>query len=277
MQRREKVIMQIKRVIEDGLLIIVIGWKPSNHDTFTRSLPTNRVRFFFRSPPKLPRRAGIILYTRFVSHGEIERASKSVTTNSNILQLGELRQILRSVFGGTAVIKQALEREEVPMKSAPKRLEPVPEREDKAELETSPPKIDPLLTFAKFFLEAVDNDPDKTLGKFRTANLIRRALGEELSANIAQQLVRDGWLEPVKLEGKKYVSYYRAGAKMLEAHTAPEPTEPIQRAKWIVENEGKLLTRKEELLHELDKLEKEIQKVSEAKDLLARLTKLMEE
>ncbi len=267
---------QIKQAIKDGLLIVIVGWKPSNHDIFTRSLPTNRVRFFFRPPRKLPRRAGIILYTRFVSHKEIERAGKSATTNSNILQLGELRQILRSVFADTVVVKLAFKEEEVPMKPAPKKSEPVLEHRDEVRLATPSPRVDSLLTFAKMFLEAVGNDPDKTLGKFRTGKLIRGAMGE-VAQNIAQQLVRDGWLEPVKLEGRNRVGYYRAGAKMLEVHTAPEPTEPIQRAKWIVENEGELLARKQELLCELERLEKEIQKLNEAKDLLARLTKLMEE
>lgn len=273
MERRRKIIAQIQAVIEDNLLVVVVGWKPSNHNAFTRQLPSSKIRFFFRLPRKLPQRTGIVLFTRFVSHKETELAGKMAKASNSILPLGEIRRILNAVFGPT--VRQESKKEEVRV-IPEKKPEQVSARVVKLE-EATALRANLFVNFARMFLEAVGNDPDKPLGKFRTGKLIREAFGKDIPPNIAQQLVRDGWLEAIVQEGKTKTGFYKAGPKMLEAHTKPEPTDPIERAKWIIAHEADLMARKQKLEMELARLQREIAKVTEAKELLERLQRLMEE
>ena len=73
-------LLVIEQKVSDALkerrLIAIIGWKDSNHNSFTRSLSQNRVRFLDDSPGSLSQNFGFILFTRFIGHPLFERIKK---------------------------------------------------------------------------------------------------------------------------------------------------------------------------------------------------------
>lgn len=62
---------------------------------------------------------------------------------------------------------------------------------------------------------------------------------------------------------------------MLNLLTEPEPADPIAKARYLIQSEGTLLRQKEELTAEIARVEKELQRIEEARNLLQKLEELV--
>ena len=130
------------------------------------------------------------------------------------------------------------------------------------------------MAFARAFSQAVNGNPEGSLSKYATAKLVRDHFGEKALVVKYRDL-----LEPVARPGKKNAGSYKATSELLELATAAdrvvEPTDPIERARWLISKEKGLVTRISNLRDEIAEMERELQRITEAKNLLAQLERLL--
>lgn len=91
-------IQRVRRTLESGLSVAVIGWRDSNHDEFTRGLSPEKVIFLDNSPGTLAEKIGLVLFTRFVRHKTVARLKKNKEVFPHILQNGQIKTVLESVL-----------------------------------------------------------------------------------------------------------------------------------------------------------------------------------
>lgn len=175
---------KLRRVILDGKLIVVIGWKESNHNSFTKSIPKNKVRFLGRMPRKPPDNTGLMLFTRFTNHAETERGRKWNDIHSSVLTLGTLRSLLKSlsdilmpvsiptlVYGDGAAREESIETTMAEQKDEEEKEVHTKRKEKEDE--------DPLRVFTDHFMRAVDHRAERSLSKYKVTDLCRKVFGNE--------------------------------------------------------------------------------------------------
>lgn len=152
--------------------------------------------------------------------------------------------------------------------STPAPVKPAPSMDDIAAGATG---LTPMQQFATRFLKEVDSEG------VMTAIALKRLLSEIDDFDFTNaQLAQKGWLEPWRQTPESKVSGYTATDKLRELAdeviVGEEPSDPYQRAQFLVASESAILARKAELEAELREISAQLERVAKAKAWLARGT-----
>lgn len=276
----ELLIKKADEVLKASGKIVVLGWKASNHDEFTRKVEnTGRVRFYNKDPISICS-GNMLIWTRFVGHSSRNRLRNQpgIVSHSNYLNMGELRRFLRGV--GAMILDE----------STPKSPEPIAQRTTKEPtglaIQTEPDQkiLGSDMAFAHDFFESVDHDPSGTLSKFEASKLLRKHFGETAVASRFNRL-----LEKIVAEGDKKAGRYKATSYLMDLMTKPvqstDPdisTAPKNRAEEdlaedAVSRLGALLAKKPALLEERARLKEKLLNVEKQLEKIDRITAVLSE
>lgn len=275
---------RVRSTLESGRIIAIMGWRASNHDAFTKALPTERVHFF-KHPPQtgIPPKVGLVLLTRFISHTMVARIQPRGRVHNAPLSNGKIKEILRSCKDLLAPPQTSHSAESAP--ALP------PDASDGDEPEEPPPASAPASHPHAFLTEKrtfVMTEMEKFVSAFLRESRARRdglISMREFSKlrdthcvlETPQKLVGDGWVDAVTLEGKTKVGWYKPGPRMLSASTEEkfEPDDPVERARFLISQESAIREELELLKMEVEDKEKKLARIESAKSLLAQLGDLM--
>lgn len=293
------------RALEGGGVILVVGWKASNHCKITRALKEAGVVRFVEKPPEKVDSRDFVFFTRFVRHAHTKMVGRSTDKMiAHCMGTGVIREHLKAIvqFANTAktiTTKSIVE---------PKHVEIVPHPELKggqivmSTVSTEGSKLqeptemsggvttplvvttvapDPRLAFAVEFVKLVGHDPQGRLGRlgmFDTARLVRKHFGPGASARSLTDL-----LIPEKSEGKSKIGWYRASDVLLEFATSPaatnrppnENSSSLERARWLVGRKPEIQKQIQDLRSQIESLTEELRKAEDAQDLLEKLDALL--
>ncbi len=249
---------RVRQILESGLAIAVLGWKASNHDDFTRILPSRKVLFYEEAPSSLGGTIGLALCTKFVSHTSVNRIKAGKTpVHGAILGNGVIKEIFRSCEDLFIVVpKHVVAPAPVLVLMSPTKVLPtVQPVETKMEMTDA----ERLAKFAEAF--RVEVNKEGLVSRFRLPRLLSE-LGLEKTV---KQIVADGWVETHKEEGKTKIGWYKAGPKLASSDSKPkvEPTDPQEKLVYLLGLEIPTRT-------EIADLE---QKLATAKALMGRINK----
>jgi len=268
-------------VLKQGGKIVILGWKTSNHDKFTRKLEeTGRVKFYEKDPISICS-GSMLIWTRFVGHSLTDRFRNQagIVSHSRSLNTGEIRRFLR----GAGLMKLG---EPAP----PKVQEPIPiiatERPSELVVKSSVAQTNLVSerAFASDFFESVGQNPSGTLSKFEASRLLRKHFGETAVASRFGRL-----LEKIVAEGGKKAGYYKATSFLMDLVTNPDhiitpdtsavSREPEEKdlTQDTVGKLGVLLAKRPALLGERDRLKKELQDVEKQLEKIDRITAVLSE
>lgn len=268
--------VRVRKILQDkmgmGYVVAIIGWRDSNHDAFTRNLPAGKVLFYERVPDIVPKRVGYALTTSFVDHSERKRLRKQVHTHPNLFSTGVIKRILRDA----AIMSSS---SEVP---------PQPAMEPEMSSTVAAPAVTPEATqgstgsdeagehereiaFAKAFVIAVDHDHSRSLSKYELGAILRRIFGDRAQPSRFKHL-----LTAVVAEGNTKAGQYRATDKLLELAMSNEmePPDPIEKAKWLIARRPSLEERHNRIQSEMRAIQKELERIGKAAELLESLKRL---
>lgn len=273
---------RVRKTLESGLSIAVVGWRDSNHSQFTRQLSAGeKVMFLDASARSLPEKVGFVLFTRFVSHAEFKRLKKGKPHNAVPIDPGQIKKILEScedllAFPPVPVAGIVPE----PLSAEPSaRTASVAQTEDKvldfAINIMEEHKMSDMDHFVAAFLKAATESRNGLVGS-RTLGALRVRYNINLTA---PQLEKEHWTESITQPGKMKIGWYKAGSKMSEASRQErfEPQDPIERAKFYIAQEPVFLAQQAELKARLAEVEKKLEKVSFLKQNFDQITKTVEE
>lgn len=273
-----------RKAAGDGFVIAVLGWKDLNHNDYTRGLSHKKVVFYDTVPDFLGETVGFVLFTKYVSHTDIERIKRKKKKKvwPTVVEVRVIRQLLGSladliapervfvVGAGTHLGRFPLAAFEkfLPLVCAVPVVDDV-DRMDEAILDflTTPREEHEMSSMQKFaaaFTVSAATNLNGRVGKIELGRL-RKEHGIKESA---AKLVRDGWLLGEVGEGSSKVGWYTPTDKLFEASKVSlEPDDPRERAKFLIEQE-------DELLRQQDVLTVKLARVATAKKYLQQLDEL---
>jgi len=290
-----------RSTLKDGKKIVVFGWQDSNHNPDTRDLEkTGRVVFIINSkkgrrPKQIPN--CLIVTTRFVDknqHRILEKSRDSILFKGT-LQIAEIKDLLGScadlIFtqGKPNRIrirkKHTIPQEEAVVEVCSTRAEEPNtvhvEEQTQTEFnetpstpteETVPMTTDIYVTFKNRFVELAHKHDDQLV----SSALLKPLLKELGIKKSPQVMIREGYVTAIKRRDAIRASWYKLGPKLggkeatKEADsvlTVPEPTDPIEKARYLCNMEETYRLNEAKLKEELEKLklrEAEIKKELEA-------------
>lgn len=277
-----RVVQTLRAKLGNGHSIAIIGWRDSNHDSFTRALPMEQVRFFETAPLVMPRTVGYALFTNFVDHNQTKRVREQVSAHTKLFNTGCIKRILRDAATIKAATNKPESQEKAPM-ATPATTTAMPQ-------DVAMPQSKPLAPssqngaapyertreekgaeFALDFMKAVGDDPVATLSKYEVNKVLRRHFGESATASHFGHL-----LEPVVNAGNTKAGSYKATVRLLELVTGidVEPKDPIEKARWLISRGPKLEERRSKLQLEIQAIDSELERVKKADQLLDSLKTL---
>lgn len=273
-QVASRTVAGMKEAVTSGRLIVIYGWLGSSHDTFTRSLDERHIRFEEKVPRTLPSKAGFIVATGLAGGCQKQLRGSGLPCCSTVLTPSRIKRLLKEV--GPAILKPKLSREDKRMtapsqaKSAPNPTMPasgptytpgmkavdIPPTSDPSDAPAPNPEPTPARTreererdFAVEFMQAVGGDAQKTLSKYEASALLKKHFdGVAVNPSSQKKL-----LGPVVSDGKSRAGNYRATQELIKlAGMTPqvEPTDPVERARWLAEREPQWEAEKAELEHQ---------------------------
>ncbi|MDD2657409.1 MAG: hypothetical protein PHD04_01955 [Candidatus Pacebacteria bacterium] len=271
---------RVRKTLESGSSVAVVGWRDINHNSFTKKLPEKRIVFLDATPPNLGDKVGLVLFTKYMDHDVYKRFKKKKPVYKVVIEVRDIRTILEScadllvplphspaVHDGAKAEMTGLTADEASgneLSDAALNLITTPR--EKYEMN----KMDCL---TRAFLDAASTDKEGRVS-MRTLAKLRETCDIEKTP---QQLVSSGWIEKAPVDGKTKTGWYKAGPAMLEndgPKKAEEPDDPYEWAKWRVAQEDAVLARKAEIEAELANVVAEIAEIELAKEALARLNDL---
>jgi hypothetical protein len=270
----------MRETIAGGKAIAVIGWRASNHDSFTQELSPDRV--IFTKNTELPRNVGYALLTRFLTHSEVAKVRRQTDVHAIPLETGEIKRLLQACGDLLAAPTQCESR--VPSTSdsptLPLIASPLDGHDQILDYITQPAEEQaPMEKFAKAFMAVAEKTGLATVSAITLAKLRKE---HELSES-SLQLVQQGWIIPEIPVGGQKASQYRAGEKLvtLARGTIVEPTDPIERARFMISQKDSILAerativaRQASLVAELEAVDNKIKRINAAARLLDELAKI---
>jgi hypothetical protein len=245
---------EVRKTLESGLSIAVVGWRDSNHSQFTRQLSAcGKIIFLDASATNVPKKAGLVLFTRFVSHQEFRRLKKGKSYHAVPVDTGRIKKIFESCEDllvpvpriPVAIIISPIVTTESTI-SAPHAAQAKID-DDVLDLLTTPRRytMDKMEKFAAIFLTEANANRKKPgyIGKMRLGKIREECEIEESNT----QLVDACWLVSEVSDGRSHVGWYKAGERMLSkdhATVSEAPDDPYEWAKWRVAQKDDVLKRK---------------------------------
>lgn len=89
-------IQSVRKTLESGSSICIVGWIGKNHCRFTKELSEKKVIFLGNPSRSIPQNVGLVLCTRYMSHGAHKRIKKESDTYPVAIPVGQIRKILGS-------------------------------------------------------------------------------------------------------------------------------------------------------------------------------------
>ena len=286
----ERLARKVRKTLESGSSIAVVGWIASNHNDFTRGLWERKIVFLENSDTiEIPKRVGLVLFTRFVNHTMTSRVRGQVEIHPGVVHLGQIKKALEfcaDLLQKPHHINNDVETSTASPATQPKSIQSSQERVLNIEME---PRKEQYMSsrekFAKDFIEASCADSEHRVNRIALGRLRNQNGIEET----AIKLVRTGWLLSLAGSSGK-IGWYKAGPKLLAAASLPsqaESADPIERAKFLVAQKQELLSEKGQLeswlqenaekLSRIEAAEKLLMEYNQTKErLLARLDELVE-
>ncbi len=283
---RQALLQRMRGVLAEGKILVVLGWRDSNHDHQTRQTSREgRVMFYHQVPSSLGSKVGLVISNQFINHSDFNRIKARMEIHPVVLPNGEIKRLLKDCADllrpaalplsiTTVVLNNVVEKPQSPI--APTIIESLTallnqgQRKDKEMVMTQQP-ID---KFIKLFRAEAEKNGEGLVSKNVVGELRRKA--GITASNSA--MVAEGWLEPVISEGSTHAGQYRATKKLLE-HTGEEPpiesADPVVRARRLIAEKSKV---EEQITLEkvtLLELEEKLKKIQSAEELLGQLEKLM--
>lgn len=277
----------LKRVRETLMLkksIAVLGWMDRNHNELTRQLLRDDKIVFFEVPKLLSEKFGLVLFTRFLYHTEIERI-KTEKFYPTAIDIGIIKKIFEAckdllVSSPTPSIADRAETT-IEKQPLPVLIPEAPMNNDKLDLSITREencKMDDMEAFAKNFLEAAEQNGINPghIGK-TTLGRMRKTCGIE---STTAQLVSAGWVIGVVGAESTNVGWYKPGPKMVTSGK-PEEKEPEDKyalAKFLVNKKPQYIAQKEEIekayIAQKAEIERQLARVEVAEKLLEGFSKL---
>ncbi len=278
----DAIVLKVRETLESGLSIAITGWRDSNHSRFTRQLSAEKVIFLNSLPPTLHERVGLVLMTRFMDHTVFKRIRRTKLIHPVPIGTGQIKDILESCSDLLIPVPCSSTVRNVPEgMTTGKATEVVAVQDydyDVLDFLTTPKKehyaMSNMDQFAEEFLKVAAANAEGYVGKKILAKIRKESLVVEKS----RTLVQAGWIVPGVRPGKKQISYYTAGKKILAASADPkfEPEDPIERAKFLIAQKDALLTQKNEMEYNLKQVYQKLEKILTAEKLFDQLKALVE-
>lgn len=251
----------VRKAVDEGRVIAVVGWIPSNHNAFTRKLEKCRsVVFLALKRLTIPKSAGVVLFTRFVSHSVIDQVVRDHNAFNGVFDLGEIRRML-----------SVIEIPPPPSLLAKGETFVVESLEDvESEVGTPVQQSANFEGFVKEFLNLANKHSSgwvggKILGKLREQFCISLS---------AAQLESRGYIVPHIAKGRERIGWYSAGVMMGSPASVPVfPSEVVldprlARAQSLLAEEPALHEEKERLLASLKAVEDRLALIELLKEAL---------
>lgn len=89
-------VQSVRKTLESGSSICIVGWIGKNHCRFTKELSEKKVTFLENPSRSIPQNAGLVLCTRYMSHGAHKRIKKKGDTYPVAIPVRKIRKILES-------------------------------------------------------------------------------------------------------------------------------------------------------------------------------------
>jgi len=302
----QKIAQSIRRVIADSQIVVVVGWKSSNHGEETRGYSPRRIRFVDITgqvtPPDLPLNTGLVLKTRFVRHGTVTEANvpSGAESLNQPLGIGKLRVILGSCQD---VLVNSVNGENnaegrPPVPEPPKPAEQpatVPENEtdpaNNPDNSVPPPSstktgkaaLTDILVLKAFCIayERIVQVHGAQISSHQTSKLIKRFWPEARASVVATGLRRQLFLVGRSGTGSK-VGFYEMGPAMQEllkpVHQEDDPdlafaTDKLSSLSALVRDEPVLRERRQELTSALEEVEAKLARIDRARNVISRVKK----
>jgi hypothetical protein len=262
---------QVWNTLKGGQVVAVVGWRSSDHDDFTRSLPATQVLFVGNSVPPEP--IGFTLMTKVVSPQLRGKASHRRKAAPVLLEAVQVRECLTQCRD---LLKPVPKTQPAPLPSGAAAETPKPPDlvlpEAVLDFMTKPNKeLTKMERFVAAFLAEAAKRTDGMVGKRTLGKLIREYEVEETPP----VLVQAGWIVPKVSDGRTKIGWYQAGEKMQQASEQIEqmPEDPVARARLLVSQKEATLAEKAALQEKLTKVEDKLKLIEQAEGLFAQFDK----
>lgn len=289
----EQLTRKIREVFGQNRLLLVLGWRDAEHTDETRAFNNRLVRFMGKLPARIPKGTSLVITTHDVDRSSKDRAKALLRRRGEVfwtpLAPDTIRELLSSFPqlqrrlssaaqqsvqdpGGATTVPQSVERIDVEMM----KFKP-------ADLAFRGTAQTPEDRFASSFFELA-GDLEGSLSKYEVSRLVSQHFGD---TKTTQGLVKDGWLVPQVGAGRKKAGRYAAGTRLKDLRTQPPPSDPLEKARWLVSHESDFITQKAALEAKFKEIEavfqescaeidRSLARIEEARKLIAALEKLVE-
>lgn len=279
----EALVNRVHDTLEKGRVIAILGWMKSNHDKFTRRVQkTGKVIFYEKTPDRLGASVGFGIFRLGSTHSDFERLSIRTDCHPTVLSHGDIKRVLKAACQQVRHLVPVIAEEKVSSVVVPEPIVviPTPKLEVSTEKVQTAPEEKKMQEDVAGFMVAFMKEADKNGGLVGKNVLgdIRRAHGIKHSN---ADLVKAGRIVPVISKGRTKAGKYKASEKMLKEagrqvleveHTPSD--DPFSQARAFIARGPALEEQILQLQIQLEELQKKLDQVTSAKELLKKLTDL---
>lgn len=261
--------------LRHGGRIVVVGWKGSNHNQKTLRLEKSGKVIFAagKRAKEVGGKTDLVILTRFVSHSHTEAMQKKgLNVYPHTVGLGIIRRVLNECTNLIATLTEP-EAPADPDDAAEEQL-PV---DSLAELEqfimTTENNVETIDRFAMRFTEEAEAHAEELVSSYTLGKILQ----ELKMCEKPVELVKTGYLKGITLPNKKKTGWYKATPKLLErlsTNIGEEPTDPIEKAEYLLANESAIHERLREAREVVAHWETQANRVEKAKELLKQLSEI---
>ena len=94
-KRNQELVFRLRSVILSEKRVAIAGWRDSNHNDFTRSIPEHMVVFWDQAPKNIPKNVEYVIFTKFVKHKQTNRTKIQTHIHPGVVKLGQIRDVLK--------------------------------------------------------------------------------------------------------------------------------------------------------------------------------------
>lgn len=274
---------RISETLKQRRLVAIIGWKDSNHNTFTRSLSNNVIKFLDDSPGIPSQNIGYILFTEFISHSvsdRVKKAKEKECYHPIPIKIGQIKQILESCKDLLKPSVSIVRTTEAKTSELPSdNLVDHAIHDGLLDFLTQPQKELPEMTEMQKFALAFQ-DP---LNKNAEGLVSSKTLGEILVAcgikKTNSQMVTTGWVKRAEpTDGKSKVFWYLPGrliAKETAQKVVPLPETASGRAEYLIAQKPLLLAEKEKLAARQSEIDATLEMIANAEQIFGQIDQVL--
>jgi hypothetical protein len=290
-KQKKYLIRLIRETLAKDGNITIYGWIDLNHDSITRAYGrTERIHFVERRDKVVGVKGNLVIFTKFISHADQQKMPGKINFYSYPIEIRDIKDIL--VKCSDLIVKKKVHAEVQHFDLDEKNPDPAPM--DLNELEKfilqTEVKVDKYDKLARLFVKDAETHPDNLVSTSMIGKILQTLNSEGLEPPLSvKELVSQGWIVPVKKEGKMKVGWYKAGENLQARINADNQDEPAddaiekalflrKRRPFFEEKLAELDKEREILLAELDarraSVALQLERCDKSEDLLAQILKV---